>query len=73
MALKDCARKPWRIFETCPAVKHSPKRYDGLLRKPNLALGVKVRVMYGQRLTEDTLRYDGEDVVGITILHASQR
>ena len=62
-----------------PAVKHSPRRYlwssydaqtDTLyvnLKKPSHATGSEL-------MDDDVIiRYDGDEIVGLTILHASKR
>ena len=70
----------WREYlKLVPAVRHSPKGYlwssydpegDVLyinFKKPSQATD--------SELTEDDIiiRYEGEEVIGITVLHASQR
>jgi len=75
MALMDIAR----YMQLIPAVKHSPQRYlwssydaeaDTLyvnFKKPSHATD--------SELTNDDVivRYDGDEIIGLTILHASKR
>ena len=63
-----------------PAVLHSPKRrlqasYDEEADVLYVHFGAQPRPATDSELTDDDIivRYDGEEVIGITILHASQR
>ena len=68
------------LLTLLPAVRHSPpadcrpltnKRGDVLY----VHFGRKPRPATDSKLTDDDIivRYDGEEIIGITILHASQR
>ena len=79
MALKDMPGNLDEYLKLVPAVKHSPKRY---LWSSYDEEGDVLYIHFQQsghatdsELTDDDiiLRHDGEEVVGITILHASQR
>ena len=79
MALKDLPENLDEYLKLVPAVKHSPKRY---LWSSYDEEGDVLHIHFQKsghatdsELTDDDiiLRYDGEEVVGITILHASQR
>ena len=63
-----------------PAVRHSPNRrfqasYDEEGDVLYVHFGPHTRPATDSELTDDDIivRYDGEEIIGITILHASQR
>ena len=68
-------------FQTLlPAVRHSPNRrlqasYDEEDDVLDVHFGTQPRPATDSELTDEDIimRYDGEEVIGITILHASQR
>ena len=79
MALKDTPEYIEEYLKLVPAVKHSPNRY---LWSSYDEGGDVLYIRFQQsgratdsELTDDDiiLRYDGEEMVGITILRASQR
>ena len=79
MALKDMPENLDEYLKLVPAVKHSPRRY---LWSSYDEEGDVLYIHFQEsghvtdsEITDDDiiLRYDGEEVVGITILHASQR
>ena len=79
MALKNLPENLNEYLSLVPAVRHSPggrlwSSYDEEGDVLYIRFEESVRVT-DSGLTDDDiiLRYDGEEVVGITILHASQR
>ena len=75
---------PTENLSTClgllPAVRHSPNRrlqasYDEEADVLYVHFGAHPRPATDSELTDDDIivRYDGDEVIGITILHASQR
>ena len=63
-----------------PSVRHSPNgrlqaSYDEEADVLYVHFGAQPRSATDSELTDDDIivRYDGEEVIGITILHASQR
>ena len=68
------------LLTLLPAVRHSPNgrlqaSYDEGADVLYVHFGAQPRPSTDSELTDDDIivRYDGEEVIGITILHASQR
>ena len=80
MALKDPTENLNAYLTLFPAVRHSPKgrlqaSYDEEGDVLYVHFGRQPRPATDSELADDDIiiRYDGEEVIGITILHASQR
>ena len=79
MALKDPTENLNVYLRLLPAVRHSPKgrlqaSYDEEGDVLCVHFGRQPRLVTDGELADDVIiRYDGEEVIGITILHASQR
>ena len=74
------AENPTDFLTLLPAVRHSPDRrlqasYDEEGDVLYVHFGRQPRPATDSELTDDDIivRYDGEEIIGITILHASQR
>ena len=68
------------LLSLLPAVRHSPMgrlqaSYDEEADVLYVHFGPQPRPATDSELTDDDIivRYDGEEVIGLTILHASQR
>ena len=80
MALKNLPDDLSQYITLLPAVRHSPNgqlqaSYDEEADVLYVHFGPQPRPATDSELTDDDIivRYDGEEVIGITILHASQR
>lgn len=79
MALMDLSENLSAFLNLAPAVRHSP---NGRLQASYDEEGDVLYVHFGNpraatdnEITDDDviLRYDGDEIIGITILHASRR
>ncbi len=80
MALMNPTENLSDFLNLLPAVRHSPKRrlqasYDEEGDVLYVHFGRQPRPATDSELTEDDIivRYDGDEIIGLTILHASQR
>ena len=80
MALMNLAENLSAFLSLLPAVRHSPKRrlqasYDEEGDVLYVHFGGQPRPATDSDVTDDDIivRYDGEEIIGITILNASQR
>ena len=78
MALKNLPENLNEYLSLVPAVRHSPggrlwSSYDEEGDVLHIHFEEPVHVTDSELTDDIILRYDGEEVVGITILHASQR
>ena len=80
MALKNPTNNLSDFLTLLPAVRHSPSRqlqasYDEEADVLYVHFGAQPRPVTDSELTDDDIivRYEGDEVIGITILHASQR
>ena len=80
MALMNPTENLSDFLSLLPAVRQSPKRrlqasYDDEADVLYVHFGPQPRPATDSNVTDDDIivRYDGDEVIGITILHASQR
>ena len=80
MALMNPTENLSDFLSLLPAVRHSPKKrlqasYDEEGDVLYVHFGRQPRPATDSELTDDDIivRYDGDEIIGITILHASQR
>ena len=80
MALMNPTENLSDFLSLLPAVRHSPKgrlqaSYDEEGDVLYVHFGAQPRPATDSELTDDDIivRYDGDEVIGITILHVSQR
>ena len=80
MALKDPTENLNAYLRLLPAVRHSSKgrlqaSYDEGADVLYVHFGQQPRPATDSELTDEDviMRYDGDEVIGITILHANQR
>lgn len=80
MALKDPTENLNAYLRLLPAVRHSPNgrlqaSYDEEADVLHVHFGRQPRPAADSELTDDDIivRYDGDEIIGITILHTSLR
>ncbi len=79
MALKDPTANLNQYFGLAPAVRHSPSgrlwaSYDEEVDVLYIHFQAGARATDSEITDDDViLRYDGDEIIGITILHASRR
>ena len=80
MTLKDPTENLNAYLSLLPAVRHSPNgrlqaSYDEEGDVLYIHFGPQPRPATASEITDDDIivHYDGEEIIGITILHASQR